>query len=124
MSSLHGFLHLADVSITWDLRFIYFLNTKASTRLIDHASRTTDIIFNNTEGLIKGSKECGIEQISTVGNKIALQLADGAIDIAGSFVEFVWRHPVNSPARLWKDFYTDFIPENANHVIESLYAKQ
>ncbi len=79
--------------------------------------------LNSTGGVIKGNKSMGIEQSSTLGAKITTQTIDELIEIANSFIEFVWRFPQNEnpKATQWNDYFTGFIANNANKVIESLY---
>lgn len=79
--------------------------------------------LNSTGGVIKGSPSIGIEQSSTLGAKITTQTIDELIEIANSFIEFVWRYPknANQPGTQWHDYFTGFIANNANKVIESLY---
>lgn len=82
------------------------------------------LIFNTENSLIKGGPDSGIAQTSTMGNKIRIDLADGEIETTTSFVEFVWRFPhraVQQPPIFWEDHFTDFVGEQANDVIESLY---
>jgi len=78
----------------------------------------------NTEGgVIKGNAALGIEQSSTLGMPMTVVLADGSVQIPGPFVEFIWRHPVdnNKVPVYWRDYYTGFIAQHANKVVESLY---
>jgi hypothetical protein len=52
-----------------------------------------------------------------------VNLADGVVHLPTDFVEFVWRFPLsvdNNGTQKWQDFFTGFIAQNANHVIESL----
>lgn len=77
-------------------------------------------------GKIKGGEKMGLAQSSTIGTPETIQLADGAIPLAVSFVEFVWRYPKirhssGTPLK-WDDYFTGFIAGQATHVIESLYA--
>lgn len=78
----------------------------------------------NTEGgSIKGSKTAGIAQSSTAGIAQTISLADGEITMPTGFVEFVWRHPRDARMQqpvLWQDYFTGFIAQHADHVIESL----
>lgn len=79
--------------------------------------------LNYQGGIIKGSSRLGIEQSSTLGLPIQVPLANGTITLPSRFVEFVWRYPLKTKPSHWDDYYTGFIPQNANHVIESLYNK-
>ena len=76
--------------------------------------------FNDDDGIVKGSKELGIEQAATMISMKELQLADGVISISEPFTEFIWRYSKKKSPRLWGDFYNDFIPQNANQIIKSV----
>lgn len=76
--------------------------------------------INIQNGMIKGSPAMGIEQSSTMGDKIYANLGGKVIEVNDSFMEFVWRYPVRSRPKALGDYYHGFIPENANNVIESL----
>lgn len=83
--------------------------------------------LNQRGGVIKGNAAVGIEQSSTVGVPTIMQLADGQVMLAGSFIEFVWRHPANNlltQPLLWGDYFSGFFGEYANNIIESLYNEE
>jgi hypothetical protein len=84
----------------------------------------TGLPLNHDGGLIKGSVASGIEQASTVGEAKTIALADGKIDITANFVEFVWRHPIEPSQKPsnWDDYFTGFVGQHADYVIESLYS--
>lgn len=87
-------------------------------------SETLNIPLNKKSGVIKGQIEQGIEQSSTAALTKPISLADGVIDLSDRFIEFVWRHPVvsvNRKPRFWEDYFTGFVANNANSVVESLY---
>lgn len=73
--------------------------------------------------LIKGNPELGLIQSASLGKTISLQLADGVIQIAEPFMEFIWRYPKSdaTEAHWWRDYHTGFIAQYADKVIESLY---
>jgi len=80
--------------------------------------------LNQKNGLIKGSEQLRIEQSSSVANEIVVHLADAAITIPNRFVEFVWRYPAmysSAEPYYWSDYFTGFLANNADVVIESLY---
>lgn len=82
------------------------------------------LVLNAEGGRIKGSKAVGIAQGSTLGRKQKVALADGEIILPIDFMEFVWRYPRKAEEKkplLWGDFFTGFIAQHADHVIESLY---
>lgn len=79
--------------------------------------------LNSDGGIIKGKKESGISQSSTKGVLRKIKLADGEVDLPTDFIEFVWRHPVSSnPPVKWDDYFTGFVAQHADYVIESLYS--
>jgi hypothetical protein len=83
---------------------------------------TLKISLNNKGGLIKGDIKKGIEQSSTQPTTKSIKLADGVIDLSDRFIEFVWRHPKKpGENERWHDYFTGFIADNANRVVESLY---
>lgn len=86
-----------------------------------------DLTLNKEGGAIKGGEQAGIAQGSTVGDLTAITLADGKISIPDNFVEFVWRFPAHEAITkpiLWKDYFTGFIAQHADRVIESLYTTE
>lgn len=87
-------------------------------------SSTLNFSLNDKGGLIKGNIKNGIEQSSTQPATKSIKLADGVIDLSDRFIEFVWRFPKKiGENRLWYDFFTGFVADNANRVVESLYLK-
>lgn len=85
------------------------------------------LTLNQEGGKIKGGTHTGIAQASTTGIKQTVLLADGEVEIPTDFVEFVWRYPVveslSQPPK-WQDYFTGFIAQHANKVIESLWMGQ
>lgn len=77
--------------------------------------------LNRDGGVIKGGRETGIEQGSTIGTPQRFELADGTAELPTGFVEFVWRFTDKAQPELWDDYYTGFIANHANRVIQSLY---
>ncbi len=77
--------------------------------------------LNTDGGIIKGGKESGIEQGSTAGTPEIVQLADGTIELPMGFVEFVWRFAKKEEPVWWQDYFTGFVANHANRVIQSLY---
>ncbi|VVC76656.1 hypothetical protein AQUSIP_19800 [Aquicella siphonis] len=79
--------------------------------------------LNHEGGVMKGGRTSGIAQGSTTGLARTIRLADGEVSIPAGFVEFVWRYPVSSGRApvLWGDYFTGFIAQHADRVIESLY---
>jgi len=80
-------------------------------------------VLNEQGTLIKGNRQIGVAQSSTMADFIACQLSDGNIRVRDRFIEFIWRYVKHEgpTATQWCDFHTHFIAANANQVIESLY---
>ena len=91
--------------------------------------REMGLALNQDGGVVKGSREVGIEQGSTLGVIKKVDLADGTVFIPTGFVEFVWRYPSltnhdETKPMYWNDYFTGFIAKQADNVIRSLYNKQ
>ena len=84
---------------------------------------SSGLMLNQEGGTIKGNQLTGIEQSSTQGQKQILKLNGGQAEISRGFFEFVWRYPRVTNPQLWSDYYPNFIAQQADHVIESLYDK-
>lgn len=81
-----------------------------------------NISLNQKGGLIKGNINKGIEQSSTQPAIKSIKLADGVIALSDRFIEFVWRYPKKvGENRRWHDYFTGFVADNADRVVESLY---
>lgn len=98
---LSAFQNLAD--------FHYFVEHEAGLPL------------NHDGGIIKGGKHTRIEQGSTAGTPETIQLADGTVELPMGFVEFVWRFAEKENPHFWEDYFTGFVANHANRVIQSLY---
>lgn len=86
-------------------------------------SEEVQLQLNHEGGIIKGGSHTGIAQGSTVGTPQTITLADGTVELPAGFVEFVWRYPARtdmSTPPYWDDYFTGFVAQHANHVIESL----
>lgn len=106
---------------------VHLLNTFQNLEAFhDFIENDVRLNLNYDGGVIKGGKHTGISQGSTTGIAKEVQLADGKVAIPTGFVEFVWRYPTNENVKPsnWQDYYTDFIAQHANHVIESLYSQE
>lgn len=83
---------------------------------------TCDLELNHEGGVVKGHSNAGIAQSSTNGEIREIELNDGHVQVAHGFVEFVWRYlkPGRDKATTWHDYFTGFVAQHADHVIESL----
>ncbi|RDI48646.1 DUF1338 domain-containing protein [Aquicella lusitana] len=107
-----------------------------SVHLLDHFSdlnafhafieTEVELPLNQDGGVIKGGPSVGIAQGSTAGMPKTIPLADGSIQLPTDFVEFVWRYPCYPSVKpvLWEDYFTGFVAQHADRVIESLYGDQ
>ncbi len=79
--------------------------------------------FNMGGGGIKGSSRVGIEQSATLSEIIPVELSDGVVETRAPFLEYVWRHELatSQGEMIWRDLYRDFLAENAETALESLY---
>jgi len=77
--------------------------------------------LNQKNGMIKGNEIYQIAQSSTLGEEITLPLLDGEIKLLSPFVEFIWRAKKHDNPVYWNDYFTGFIGEQADDVIESVY---
>lgn len=85
---------------------------------------TLNISLNQKGGLIKGNINKGIEQSSTQPAIKSIKLPDGVIALSDRFIEFVWRYPKKAGENSrWHDYFTGFVADNADRVVESLYLK-
>lgn len=75
----------------------------------------TNYKLNYEGGKIKGCKKQGIEQSSVQ----SIQTKINGITITTPFIEFVWRYGNNN--NKVGDYFLDFIPTNANKVVESIF---
>lgn len=98
----------------------HFQNLESFHRFIEDELKLS---LNYDGGVIKGNQTSGIAQGSTLGVREKIQLADGAVELPTGFVEFVWRYPLRDKPIKWNDYFTGFVAQHANHVIESLYVK-
>ncbi|MBA3662519.1 MAG: DUF1338 domain-containing protein [Gammaproteobacteria bacterium] len=104
---------------------IHLLSSFKSLENFHDFLKTLNIPLNVDGGVIKGGEKAGIAQSSTLGMMSDAALADGTLTLPSGFVEFVWRYPLDSIAqpKNWHDYFTGFIPQHADHVIQSLYDK-
>ncbi len=100
---------------------VHLLENAKNLQSFNQYLSTVGVELNAQGGEIKGSQLVGIEQSSSFGRKLPLLLDGEEIEVRDSFLEFVWRYSIKQSPTLWLDYFTGFIPYNANTVIESLY---
>jgi len=102
----------------------YFTDLAEFHRLVEDDLR---LQLNHEGGVMKGGRAAGIAQGSTAGTLERVTLADGDIKLPTGFVEFVWRYPRDETCEqpvMWNDYFTGFVAEHADNVIESLYVNE
>jgi hypothetical protein len=90
------------------------LKTVASLRELDELLLDSGVRLNEEGGLIKGSREQGLEQSSTLADEIEVELSDGPRRIPSCYYEFAYRHP-GPDGRLFQGF----IAGSASHLFTS-----
>ncbi len=103
------------VNITFEKQYTDLWDFNSYIKNLNYAE------LNSLEGEVKGGAHQGIAQSSTRGQSVVINASDGEVEANNSFMEFVWRYPVTSNPQFWNDYFTGFVSENANKVIESLY---
>jgi len=88
-----------------------------------YISSKLSLPLNENGGLIKGSPKCGIEQSSTIGEKVYVTIENTIFEANNSFIELIWRHSIKANPLNYSDYFTGFIAQNANKVVESLLIK-
>ncbi|WGL61506.1 DUF1338 family protein [Pigmentibacter sp. JX0631] len=91
------------------------------SNFVEYFQKNLNIELNISPSIIKGSKNDLLEQCSTKGKLIKTQLIDGEVIVPSAFIEFTWRYPLVQNPEKWEEYFTGFVTNNANHVIESVY---
>lgn len=103
---------------------VEFLEDYANLEAFNHMmTHTLHLPLNQKEGLIKGDAYHAIAQSSTEGELMEIQLQDKKITLQGPFMEFVWRASRGN-SKMWTDYFTGFIGQQATKVVESVYTKK
>lgn len=97
-----------------------FANFEAFNDYLEHE---LGLKLNTDGGKIKGSKAIGLAQSAAIEKKATIQLADKSIELPCTFVEFVWRYRLaaKTAPSTWGDYFANFIPQQADKIIQSLY---
>ncbi|MBC7662007.1 MAG: DUF1338 domain-containing protein [Chitinophagaceae bacterium] len=72
-------------------------------------------------GIVKGTPDLLLEQISTMAALVPYNFQDGLISVPYGFVEFAYRYPVEGKKHdgLWHSYYQGFVTSNADKIFES-----
>ena len=83
------------------------------------------IPLNESGGIVKGTMEVGLEQISTIAKSLPVQLSDGELNLPYAFIEFAFRWPLKNceDNGVWSSYYQGFVVANADKIFESTNTK-
>lgn len=72
-------------------------------------------------GIVKGSPELLLEQISTMAVEVKYNFQDGQMSVPYGFVEFAYRYPLAGKKHdgVWSSYYQGFVTSNADKIFES-----
>ncbi len=107
----------------WGFRVNHFtvsVNHLKSMTEVDQLNiflQQNDIELNRSGGEIKGTKEQGLVQSSTMADQFLVNFLDGAYQIPSCYYEFAKRYEVNG------EIYTGFVPTSADKIFESTNRK-
>jgi hypothetical protein len=73
--------------------------------------------LNSVNGLVKGSSLIGLQQSSTLANKVDVIFTDFTVKIPSCFYEFALRHKANS------GLFEGFVADSADKIFESTDVK-
>lgn len=76
-----------------------------------------DFTLNSVNGLVKGSRAIGLQQSSTMANKVDVVFTDFTVKIPSCFYEFALRHKVDG------ELFDGFVADSADKIFESTDVK-
>ncbi len=77
--------------------------------------------MNASGGIVKGTPDLLLEQISTKAAEVDYAFQDGLTKVPYGFVEFAYRHTLEGKSHdgLWQSYYQGFVTSNADKIFES-----
>ena len=90
------------------------LNSHHTLQAVNETIQQAGFELNNRGGLIKGASDVGLEQSSTLANKVNVKFVDGEQEIPGCFYEFALRYPLADGT-----LYQGFVAASADKIFES-----
>ncbi len=77
--------------------------------------------MNKVGGIVKGTPDLLLEQISTKAADVAYNFQEGVMNIPYGFVEFAYRYALENKKHdgAWKSYYQGFVTSNADKIFES-----
>lgn len=90
------------------------LSSHRSLESVSHFLLQQGFVLNTSGGIIKGSKDVCLEQLSTVANKACVTFTDQVVNIPSCYYEFAYRYPAKNG-----ELYQGFIAQSADKIFES-----
>lgn len=89
----------------------------------DFLEKDLKVPMNHVGGVVKGTPDLLLEQISTMAVDIDYEFQEGVEKVPYGFVEFAYRYPLagKKPDGQWQSYYQGFVTSNADKIFESTY---
>jgi hypothetical protein len=89
--------------------------------LADFLDKDLKVSMNKSGGIVKGTPDLLLEQISTMAASVNYNFQDGQMSVPYGFVEFAYRYPLAGKKSdgLWSSYYQGFVTSNADKIFES-----
>ncbi|HYX31618.1 MAG TPA: DUF1338 domain-containing protein [Oligoflexus sp.] len=91
----------------------------------DFLEKDLKVPMNHSGGVVKGTSDLLLEQISTMAVDIDYAFQEGVEKVPYGFVEFAYRYPMSDKKHdgLWQSYYQGFVTSNADKIFESTFKK-
>jgi hypothetical protein len=92
-------------------------------KLASYLEDELKIPMNHSGGVVKGTPDLMLEQISTMAVDIDYEFQEGVERVPYGFVEFAQRYPLagKQPDGQWSSYYQGFVTSNADKIFESTF---
>jgi len=92
-------------------------------QLASYLEDVLGIPMNHVGGVVKGTPDLLLEQISTMAVDYAYEFQEGVAKVPYGFVEFAYRHvlPGKKHDGQWQSYYQGFVTSNADKIFESTF---
>jgi len=93
--------------------------------LADFLEKDLKVPMNHSGGMVKGTPDLLLEQISTMAVEIEYAFQEGVEKVPYGFVEFAYRYPLTGKQTdgQWQSYYQGFVTSNADKIFESTFKK-
>jgi hypothetical protein len=103
---------------------VHLLKTfKGIQELADFLEKDVKVPMNKVGGVVKGTPDLLLEQISTMAVDMEYEFQEGLEKVPYGFVEFAYRYPLagKKPDGQWQSYYQGFVTSNADKIFESTF---